>query len=1119
MSELPNPEEDPAEPIEDERTKFIRLYRKVLEWTPPEHEYEITSASFDTNLAWEALLSLPSCQEIMIKDANQKLLNLVVGVNVTEEFPWKQIPYKQLRDNLLDDLSNGQLLYNAFQGYDLDSHVLMGYVPLITQELDEPPSGDPFVLYINPADAKLALAIIRNLESFERLMINKRLLRQPRKWVSLGSEDEVNLTIAQRYHEPVDVEIQSVYPLNIPADKEFSFRLSKDVRDGYVELIPAENAIFENVSRRRITVGIQSSFPRIDIEQQTDPTFPTNAWAQYLYEINEEDDGLDEESAEEDETKDKTSNKAITPEPPKESKPPPEVSDNVKLLLNTLEFNQIDMYRDDYPFISNKSVMHYSTPYLEETLCFANIAKSHKRYVCGFDWYPDLAGLIVTSYTFSTAATLESVSLQHNLIQRAVLDSKPILMWSFSDNLHYKLEFENPLEVITLTFCPYDCNVLLGGATNGQIILWDLQNRAQKLDIHEMLSSSQLRYRMLMNEFLKWTIQINEEMLVSPATITPLESSQKGSITAIHWLGSNCLINTFGKIFFDPIEKAKYRYFMTSSLDGTIAFWNLDSQTSKKVSSALRRDLPKALTQSESIHKGKILTPIFTVAFNEPITAVIADTPIFRCQTKDKDKHGIRNPYNYAIEQKEMKVTELRQSCIISTLYGHIERINWLGLYADSDGREVINNTEHFARIHDGPIVNMKRNPIFPWIFASIGRTVFAVWKEDYNYSPIFWRKCQCELTALAWSETRPSVLFLTRIDGSLEAWDILSRDDEACLNDTLGGGIVTSICEHKPNEPEKLLGIGDYNSSLRMVKLPKSLYQVMTQEIEDMKNYVIKEVSRKKEIQNWEQKYNEKHKEFIEAKLHAEQEAHKEMERLEKERALQANRKAKEEEEAKKAAEPTTHMTYTERMKKQWYDLNLKRLLDILMSRKRVNEKQLNEQTALEKERLAYEKAKKDSLANVLKRVGDEVASVRLRIYPQEIPDLQRNDMIKESVDNIMLTVDSYHSIEDEANEIINGFDGFDSIDFTEFLHRGLERRKLLNKSLGGNTERWFWYETILEENLIGDCDWGLEMYAELLQNTDMGSLPPSELSLLRKEGEADEEEYVAIQADGEED
>lgn len=351
-------------------------------------------------------------------------------------------------------------------------------------------------------------------------------------------------------------------------------------------------------------------------------------------------------------------------------------------------------------------------------------------------------------------------------------------MWSFSDNLNYKLEFDSPLEVITLKFCPYDSNILLGGTANGQIILWDLQNRAENLDNQELLTSSQLRYRVLMNEFLKWTIQINEEILITPATISNLENSQKGPITAIQWLSSHCFVNTYGKIYSDPSTTAKYRYFMSSSLDGTIAFWNLDAEAGKKVSSGLRRDLPKALTQSESLYKGKVLMPIFMVAFNEPITAVIADTPVFKCLIKDnKDsKVGNRNLYNYALECEELEVPEIRQSCIISSFYGRIERLTWLGLYSDSDGREVVNTSVNFARVHDGPVIAMKRNRFFPWLFASIGRTVFAVWKEDYNYSPIFWRKCKNDLTAVVWSESRPSVLFLTRIDGSLEAWDILCK-------------------------------------------------------------------------------------------------------------------------------------------------------------------------------------------------------------------------------------------------------------------------------------------------------------------------------------------------------
>lgn len=348
-------------------------------------------------------------------------------------------------------------------------------------------------------------------------------------------------------------------------------------------------------------------------------------------------------------------------------------------------------------------------------------------------------------------------------------------MWSFDDNLNYKLEFESPLEITTLSFCPYDANILLGGAVNGQIILWDLQNRAEHLDYTEMLSSSQVRYRVLVNEFLKWTIQIDEDLIVFPATISRLDTSQKGPITAIQWLNKRCSINTFGKISVDTNDNVHHRFFITCSLDGTIAFWNLDSQAGKKVTSSSRRDLPKTLAQNESSFKGKLLLPLFTIAFNEPLTAFVADTPIFKCSSKDTAKSD-KHLYNYPVQLLSNDQEEVRQSFIVSSFYGRIERISWLGLYTESEGREVINTSTNFARVHDGPIISMKRNPFFPWLFVSIGRNVFAVWKEDYSYSPIFWRRRQNDLTAVSWSESRPSVLFLTRIDGSIEAWDILCK-------------------------------------------------------------------------------------------------------------------------------------------------------------------------------------------------------------------------------------------------------------------------------------------------------------------------------------------------------
>lgn len=49
------------------------------------------------------------------------------------------------------------------------------------------------------------------------------------------------------------------------------------------------------------------------------------------------------------------------------------------------------------------------------------------------------------------------------------------------------------------------------------------------------------------------------------------------------------------------------------------------------------------------------------------------------------------------------------------------------------------------------------------------------------------------------------------------------ARDDDPVLTEVLGGGIITAVSEHRPSLPSKILGIGDYNSSIRMVKLPLS--------------------------------------------------------------------------------------------------------------------------------------------------------------------------------------------------------------------------------------------------------------------------------------------------------
>lgn len=163
--------------------------------------------------------------------------------------------------------------------------------------------------------------------------------------------------------------------------------------------------------------------------------------------------------------------------------------------------------------------------------------------------------------------------------------------------------------------------------------------------------------------------------------------------------------------------------------------------------------------------------------------------------------------------------------------------------------------------------------------------------------------------------------------------------------------------------------------------------------------------------------------------------------------------------------------------MAKKFDELNLNRMMTILMSRKQMDPEKLARETALEKERLSYETAKKESHAKLLQTVEDDVATIRSRILPAEVQDMQRSEMIAERVKNEMGLAASYETVSAHAFKKLKKFPELKSIDYIELLERGLHRRQLLDQSLGGNTERLLWYKEKLQNGEISQCDFGVDL------------------------------------------
>lgn len=78
----------------------------------------------------------------------------------------------------------------------------------------------------------------------------------------------------------------------------------------------------------------------------------------------------------------------------------------MKELLNALEFNVIDMYRDDYALIEKEALKKYETPEIVEIRCFIEPKICNERFVNAFAWHPTLSGVFVASYTYQTMNVL-----------------------------------------------------------------------------------------------------------------------------------------------------------------------------------------------------------------------------------------------------------------------------------------------------------------------------------------------------------------------------------------------------------------------------------------------------------------------------------------------------------------------------------------------------------------------------------------------------------------------------------------------------------------------------------------------------------------------------------------
>lgn len=149
---------------------------------------------------------------------------------------------------------------------------------------------------------------------------------------------------------------------------------------------------------------------------------------------------------------------------------------------------------------------------------------------------------------------------------------------------------------------------------------------------------------------------------------------------------------------------------------------------------------------------------------------------------------------------------------------------------------------------HHGPIYSIQRNPSIVKYFLTVGDWTAKIWSDELSTPLMQTKYHNSYLTDGCWSPQRKGLFFLTRMDGFIDIWDYLYRQNEVAYSYKISDNPLTSIAI-SPGEG-KMAAIGDSEGAVTLVQLCKSLYEEQPNEKDLMTAIFEREGKREKNLE-----------------------------------------------------------------------------------------------------------------------------------------------------------------------------------------------------------------------------------------------------------------------------
>lgn len=991
------------------------------------------------------IVNTPGLFKTTLSIETQKQLNCIVSEDVSIEKPTVYVKKELFEEDVhrYEESSELHKFKAEIQEYPLED-ILVYYVN------DAVKNQDYFYICLSIEAKETLESHFAKLKQEQEMSLKNCVEKASKPWTSQGSEEDVIGEMNLNNRPLYEVEIETRYPI-ITNRVKLKLRYVNDARDGYVELITKSGAI---IQKKCISSSVQVKPTTIDNVAQTICTYPKNAWTQYEYTFD------------------------VDPRPSEEFKKTLRlfVENQLQEFDDKLRVNSfINIYSDDYIKLV-KDKLYVKTPLqiaIKEYMSFTDIDVCKNKMISSLSWHHFWSGVLIASYMDHPLNIYVSNPIHTDEINRIIFGVNPVLIWSFADALHPRLYLDTKREVACTSCCPFDENIVIGGLTNGQIVIWDIRNKLNHVEEEEILTPVQAKYRKLLFLLMGWMMNIKNVAFVRTTAHSDLLYSHKDAVTHIEWLSPSHEITRTGhlQVLPDKYPHSHSMQFCTSSLDGSLLFWDLHSKpiTSGEYRSERKmrrlKKKPSALSVDVSPYRifNRALRPTYKVEFLKPNAPIILPITCFSLPHINIDYTLISQVFGKpenerALYQPQIVEGDIQETLVAGTCTGYVIDGYWEGFEYSSSSllNQETCKYNKLVDYHDGHLVNIEIYRPDKRIYLTVGGKIFAIWHKDFGDKPIIWRKSKHFYTHGTWALRSLHMIRLTRTDGCVELWDLLVKSNNYVAEQTISGQMLLNSLSQAMSPSTPVVGISDHNGSYRMYDFPETLICGNEALYKKMSNFITKEGQRKTNVQKWENEWKEKQK------IVQKQEEPVQLEAPQEQSAPIEKPKVVEEVEkqiSKKLRKEIPPGEYKQFVYEKWLEHEKERMNNVLLSLKHLNPEIVKKQQIplkkIEKEKELKKKKQRTRLQNA-DRIFKENVDMNFPNALQKLPppplDPYAGGDSQEAKDQC---IKLFKLTSETSNDYIKKHPFRYLFDWGQVIKQGSDRREVLDKPYGISTHR----------------------------------------------------------------